>query len=205
MLYYANPCGSDEIADAMRAGRIGYIDTPAQGNLRPAGVDWCADNGRFGKGWPGASRWLTWLTGMNPERCGFATAPDVVGDAKATLEESRPFLSVLRGLGYPAALVAQDGLEGLTVPWDEFDVLFIGGSTEWKLGHYARRLVGAANAHGKRVHMGRVNSNKRLRYAASIGCHSADGTYLRFGPRVNLPKLLSWLHELESNPPVAVA
>ncbi len=30
------------------------------------------------------------------------------------------------------------------------------------------------------------------RYAAAIGCDSADGTYLTFGPDVNLPRLLSW-------------
>ena len=29
---------------------------------------------------------------------------------------------------------------------------------------------------GKWVHMGRVNSTRRIRYAASIGCDSVDGT-----------------------------
>jgi hypothetical protein len=42
------------------------------------------------------------------------------------------------------------------------------------------------------VHCGRVNSWKRLAYAESIGCTSADGTYLTFGPEINLPKLLGW-------------
>jgi hypothetical protein len=32
---------------------------------------------------------------------------------------------------------------------------------------------------------------------ASWGCDSVDGTYLTFGPRINLPKLLRWLAELE--------
>ena len=50
-----------------------------------------------------------------------------------------------------------------------------------------------AKRRGKHVHMGRVNSLTRLRYADHIGCDSADGTYLVFGPDVNLPKLLDWL------------
>lgn len=191
--YYANPVRA--AAPAMAAGVLGYIDTPAQGNRRPAGVKWCADNGCYGKGWPGSTAWVAWLTANagDAATCSFATAPDVVGHAAATLERSAPWLPVIRSLGYPAALVAQDGLEELDVPWDTFDVLFIGGSTEWKLGPEARGLVAEAKARGKAVHMGRVNSRRRYDYAAAIGCDSVDGTYLVYGPTVNLPKLLSWV------------
>jgi len=193
VLYLANPCGAATVA-AMQSGVIGFIDTPAQGNHRPAGVVWCADNGCFGKGYPGDQKWLGWLAdnAHAADTCLFATAPDVVGDAAATLARSAPWLPKIRELGYPAALVAQDGLEDLEVPWGEFDVLFIGGSTEWKLGAAVRRLVGDAKRCGKRVHMGRVNSEKRYRYAMGIGCDTADGTYLTFGPDQNLPDVLAW-------------
>lgn len=193
MLYLANPCGPDVIT-AMQDSLIGYIDTPAQGNRRPAGVQWCADNGCFGKGYPGDEKWLAWLAknADDASTCLFATAPDVVGDAAATLARSVPFLPAIRALGYPAALVAQDGLEDLDVPWDEFDVLFIGGSTDWKLGPAARALVTEAKARGKWVHMGRVNSERRYRIAHEMGCDSADGTFLTFGPKILLPRLLSW-------------
>jgi len=193
MLYLANPCGP-VVRRAMLDGLIGYIDTPAQRNIRGAGVVWCADNGCFGQGYPGDERWLAWLTKHKDDAatCLFATAPDVVGDAAATLERSAPFLPKIRALGYPAALVAQDGLEDLVVPWDDFDVLFIGGTDAFKLGAAARGLVREAKARGKHVHMGRVNSGKRYKYAHAIGCDSVDGTYLTFGPKKNLPKLLSW-------------
>lgn len=193
MLFLANPCGPAVIA-AMQDERLGYIDTPAQGNRRPEGVTWCADNGCFGKGYPGDVKWLAWLekNSYAAADCLFATAPDVVGDAAATLERSAPFLQQIRALGYPAALVAQDGLEDLEVPWEEFDVLFIGGSTEWKLGPAARDLIRQAKARSKWVHMGRVNSERRYRYANDLGCDSVDGTYLTFGPDINLPKLLNW-------------
>jgi hypothetical protein len=181
----------------MARGEIGMICTPAEGRS-PAGVAyWAADNGCFGKGYPGDEVWLAWLTRRveHASRCLFATAPDVVADAEATLVRSLPWLPVIRQLGYPAALVAQDGLEDLAVPWDDFDVLFIGGSTAWKLSRHARHLVAEANRRGKPVHMGRVNSRRRWTYAEYIGCDSVDGTFLAFGPDANLHRLRGWIDQ----------
>lgn len=182
----------------MQAGVLGCITTPAQSNPVPRDVLWCADNGCFGKGYPGDAEFLAWLKDRPSDRalCKFATAPDVVGDAHATLVRSQPFLPRIRALGYQAALVAQDGLTFETAPWHTFDVLFIGGTTEWKLGTEARWLVRSAKKRGKWVHMGRVNSRRRLRYAHAIGCDSVDGTFLTFGPAVNLRRLTPWIHEI---------
>jgi hypothetical protein len=192
ILYLANPCGPD-VVTAMQSGVIGYVDTPAQGNKRPEGVVWAADNGCFSDTFD-ERKWSRFLrdNAHDADTCLFAVAPDVVGDAAATLERSRPHLPWIRSLGYPAAFVAQDGQESLPVPWEEFDVLFIGGTTAWKLGPHARALVAEARARGKWVHMGRVNSQRRYEYARAIGCDSADGTFLTFGPHENLPKLLAW-------------
>lgn len=191
MLYFANPTGAD-VQALMAAGELGCIVTPAQGNRIPTGAPWCADNGCFGKGYPGDAKWLRWLERrVQTPGCLFAVAPDVVGDAAATLARSAPFLPRIRELGVPAALVAQDGLEHLTIPWADFDVLFIGGSTEWKLGAAARRIVAEAKARGKWVHMGRVNTGKRYRYAAAIGCDSVDGTTLAQYPGT-LVDVLDW-------------
>ncbi|KJL45582.1 hypothetical protein RS82_00134 [Microbacterium trichothecenolyticum] len=180
----------------MQAGLIDCIVTPKQGNRIPEGVWICADNGCFGKGYPGDDAWWAWLQTLPATRCRFAVAPDVVGDAVATLERSRPWLERIRSLGIPAAFVAQNGLEHMPVPWDEFDVLFIGGDTEWKLGAHARALITEAKERGKWVHMGRVNSEKRLLYATHAGCDSADGTFLAFGPDKNLPILERWLRSV---------
>jgi hypothetical protein len=188
----------------MTASGLGCIITPAQGNRLPAGAAWCADNGcgpgkdgTPGGGYPGDRAYLEWLSHMSAQggrRCLFATAPDVLGDAAATIERSAPFVYRIRAsFGLPVALVAQDGLEHLDVPWTWFDVLFLGGSTSWKLGPAARGLAAEAKARGKRVHMGRVNSLKRLRYADAIGCDSADGTHVAHGPDVNLPEALRWV------------
>lgn len=108
--------------------------------------------------------------------CLFVTAPDVVADAKATMKKFLMWEPLLHRWGYPVALVAQDGLENLIVPWHKIEALFIGGSTAWKLSIEAAQLAYQAKERGKWVHMGRVNSNARLRYAQALDCDSVDGT-----------------------------
>lgn len=206
MRYFGTPSGPS-IRAAMSAGLIACITTPAQGNVVPKDAEYACDNGKFGKGWPGAGPWFEWLADTvdryGPERCAWAVAPDVPFDAVGTLAESRPWLARIRALGIPAAFAAQDGCdEDDLIPWDDFDVLFLAGTTEWKVGPVAHQLTQEARARGKGVHMGRVNSLTRLRVAEAFGCHSADGTYLAFGPDLNLGRLLGWLHELENRPSV---
>jgi hypothetical protein len=164
---------------------------------------WGADNGCFAK--PelfDAAVYLKWLRDRQyaAHNCLFATAPDVVGDAQATWVQSAPYFPIIRGMGFPAALVAQDGLEDMQIDWDAFDVLFLGGSTKWKLSHHAKLLTREAKARGKWVHMGRVNSRLRIQTAAMWGCDSADGTFLAFGPDKNIPRLLAWLDSLKQEP-----
>lgn len=188
----------------MSAGLIGCMTTPAQGNVLPAGALYACDNGKFGKGWPGADAWFDWLTRTvdryGADRCLWAVAPDVPFDAAGTLAESLPWLARIRELGIPAAFAAQDGCDLLGLPWGDFDVLFIAGSTEWKTGPVAEQLAREAKERGKGVHMGRVNSRQRLRTAEWFGCDSADGTYLAFGPDKNLARLAGWLDELGRTP-----
>lgn len=93
--------------------------TPHMGNLPPAGQVWAADNGRYSAPEKYTDvAYLEWLEKRRPDadRCLFATAPDVVGDATATLALSAPMFARIREAGYLVALVAQDGLEYLEVP-----------------------------------------------------------------------------------------
>jgi len=169
-------------------------DTGYVGQI-PSYPFWAADNGCFNHPERSVGSFLTWLRSVPVGL--FAPAPDVVGDAQLTLDRSLPVLPQIRDLGWPAAFVAQDGIEQTNVPWDEFDVLFLGGSTEFKLGRVAHEMTRQAQLKGKKVHMGRVNSYKRLKLANDWGCDTVDGTYLAFGPEVNLPKLLRWFSRLK--------
>ena len=180
----------------------GYMLTPRIGNkVDFNGTTWAADTGCFSAPEKyDQENYFRWLRERSAYagRCLFATAPDVVGDAVATLEKSLPVLPRLRGLGYKAALVAQDGLEDIEIPWDEFDCLFLGGSTEWKLSETCYDLGIEATRRGKWVHVGRVNSWKRLSAANTAGFDSADGTFLAFGPDKNILQLLGWLDRLQT-------
>lgn len=167
-------------------------------------VPWAADNDAFTNF--DERRWMTWLTSIPPAAralCLFAAAPDVVGDADATLARSTPYLPLIREMGYPVAYVAQDGFDAAVAPWGAIDWLFIGGTTAWKRserGGYA--AIAAGRQHGVRVHVGRVNGGSFLRHCASAGAESADGTKLCFGPDVNLPLVQRWLNGLVSHPPM---
>lgn len=235
--------GSMQLADRYY-GRVGVLLGPLTAGGSGAKVDyrhhipsyscWAADNGCFANagGFDEAS-WLAMLEGIVEhvdgahECCRFAVAPDVFdpvakrGDSRATVERSRPVLPKIRERGCPAALVLQDGAEQLVdeLPWDEFDVAFIGGSDAFKLGyptkvsrgnpHYLQgsaggaessqsrawaRLMAKCHTEGKAIHVGRVNSQIRMLFALSIGAESADGTFLAFsGGSDGLRQVSAWL------------
>lgn len=176
---------------------IGYIVAP-HGSVPPrhlaGATHWAADNDCFARPHlftlEGYTKWLLGLPQHRPAL--FATAPDVVGNAVATLERSLPTFSAIRRAGFPPAYVIQDGVDETPVPWGQFDCMFIGGSTEFKGTAVVYDLVQEAKQLGKWVHMGRVNSYRRVAYAAKIGCDSVDGTFLAFGPDVNMRKLEKW-------------
>lgn len=181
-------------------GDLGLLvqpDTRSHVPLLPRYGQYAVDNGCFAKGEDfDAGAWVAWMATLPLDRCLFVVAPDVVGDAAATWERSRPYLGAIRATGQRAALVAQDGVEETCIEWAAFDALFLGGSTAWKLSQAAADLADEARRRGKWTHMGRVNSLVRMRYAAEMGLDSVDGTFLAFGPEVNGARLLSWLEEL---------
>lgn len=108
--------------------------------------------------------------------CLFAVVPDVVCDAQSTLLLFNAWIGTYQRYGYPPCLVAQNGIEDTCIPWDSMAALFIGGCNLFKYSDLVRKLVAEAKQRGKWVHMGRVNSWRRIQYAIEIGCDSFDGT-----------------------------
>jgi hypothetical protein len=206
---------SGKAAPELRGSAIGLMVQPRSGLVHQIEHyrSWAADTGCYTETsnrpfltWP----WFAWLRALpHQDRCVFATAPDVLGDMRATLWRSEAWLPAIRALGYPAALVAQDGAEDVDLPWHCFDVLFVGGTTKWKLSSAASAVAAEAKRRDKLVHMGRVNSLRRIRAAALMGCASVDGTFLAYRARANgqtprsargLVELSNWLARLESEP-----
>lgn len=218
---------------------VGLMLQPASGlaSRAPHYRWWAADNGCFAQGeefdrWA----WFEWLRSLpdvgRRRRCLFAVAPDVLGDADATWERTWPWLPLVRGLGIPVAVVAQNGADAHAPLWecDElWDVLFLGGApecrrcawirtdpldqrrrcplcggglAEWKLSGAAAACAREAHRSGKWVHMGRVNSWRRLELAASWDLDSVDGTYLAFAPDANGRRLARWLSRLSAERPL---
>lgn len=199
MIYFGNP-STPAIKEAMtRRPDLGAIMTPAQGNRVDGDVRKLIDNGCFTQPEAFSIDGYRRLTAEHPQAV-FATVPDAVGDWESTLRMWREFPR--HGWAVPLAIVLQDGATIETVPWEEAGAVFVGGTTEWKLGAEARSIVQEANRRGVWAHMGRVNSRQRLRYAEWIGCDSADGTFLVFGPDQNLRRLLRWLDDVNSQPPL---
>lgn len=108
--------------------------------------------------------------------CRFVAVPDVVGSARRTLEVFRIWKHKLTD--WPLAYVCQDGQENLPLPWNDISAIFIGGSTDWKMGQHAAACLKAAKAIGKWVHAGRVNTPGRYEYFEALGADSIDGTGL---------------------------
>lgn len=178
------------VRDHGRPSNLGVLSSPrcVYRDAHDRGYRWAADNDAYAR-WDARAftRMLHVITGM--PGCLFVVAPDVVGDANATLECFYAWLNPVRATGQPVAFVAQDGLTH--VPWKDVDALFIGGTTAFKLSHEASQFAREARQRGLWVHMGRVNTRRRIRYAASIGCHSIDGTSFSRYRRVTLPAALT--------------
>jgi hypothetical protein len=176
---------------------LGHMMTPRNTNLAAAvrtGLPFALDNGAFA-GFDAARfrRSLAAVRGL--PRCLFVVCPDVVGDARATLAAFWRWGPEVRDALQPVALAAQDGLEGLDVPWNWFNALFLGGSTAWKLSRAAADLAGEAKRRGLHAHMGRVNTLRRMTYARRLGCDSVDGSGLSKRPDKFARAYCRWLRE----------
>lgn len=160
------------------------LDPRGANETPPPGVTWAADNGAFA-GFD-EYRFRAMLEKIDDRitrhkallaDCRFVTSPDVVGDHDRTLELWRVWSPTIRkGYSLPPGFVAQDGCTADLVPWSEVAAVFIGGTTEFKLGEAAADIVAEANERGIWSHMGRVNSARRIVYASGLDCRSIDGS-----------------------------
>jgi len=162
------------------------------------GVYWAADNGCYTAGDRfSVDRWLAFLSKWQGKgHCLFAVAPDVPFNHADTWERSAPFLSTIRAMGYPAALAIQNGVSVRMLEWSAFDAVFIAGTKTFKTGPAAYEVIREAKRRGLFVHIARRNSRKAIQEAFDMGADSCDGTFLRFAPDYNWPRMQSWFEKL---------
>jgi hypothetical protein len=179
MVAYASRTGTQRNLAGLRAAGWRLI-VSAAGVLRTEGMPYALDNGA----------WTAFQQGRSFDEDAFMRAvdkvgehadwivlPDIVQGGLASLDYSLLWLERLRGLEKRLLIAVQDGME----IDDVRDYLsptvgiFVGGSTEWK-----ERTAGVWGSVARRrncyLHVGRVNSVRRIRLCAAAGADSIDGT-----------------------------
>ncbi len=176
-------------------GKVGHLFSPKAQRGPFVFMPYALDNGAFGA-FSAGTEWdevpwfelLDWarLSGQAPR---WALAPDVVADRIRTLRKWDIYAPKLARYGWPLAFAVQDGMSAEDVPSDA-DVIFVGGSTEWKW-----RTVAMWCGSFPRVHIGRVNTYRRLWDCHDAGAESCDGTGWTRGDQRQLRGLMAYLEE----------
>jgi hypothetical protein len=136
-------------------------DTEVKGSVKQR-ADW--DPGRYDAVMERYGHGADWIA-----------APDIVAGGLASLRRSEAWLPRIATFAMPL-IVVQDGME----PADLWPLVgphcgvFIGGSTRWKLTTLPR-WGQLSRARGCYLHVGRVNSAKRIALCQEAGAHSFDG------------------------------
>jgi hypothetical protein len=105
----------------------------------------------------------------------FVCLPDIVGDARRTLELFEMFYDEVKPL--KICLVLQDGIGNFSIDWNRIDAVFVGGSDSFKISTEAINACKVAKMLGKWVHVGRVNTVERVRNWIGLA-DSLDGSGL---------------------------
>lgn len=183
LIAYATRTGTRRNRKAMYAAGWGFFLTPEVGRDNHLG-DWkgryALDNGAW-KAYQHGTDWDMDTFVALVERYGrgsdFVAAPDIVAGGPASLVLSLLWLPRLLKMCPRVLIPVQDGM----VPADVSKHLsprvglFVGGSTEWKLGAMGAFCRLACDL-GAWSHVGRVNSVRRINLCLSCRATSFDGT-----------------------------
>ena len=133
----------------------------------------------------------------------FVVAPYNMGDNDETLRLWDYWEPIINDLGFAAAFVLQDGITWAQVPKTNY--LFVGGSTDFKMGKTAIGICQKAKAKGSYIHVGRVNSKKRMRRAfRELKADSIDGQHWSkfIRPSLETSDFSRWLESIKNQPPL---
>ena len=150
-----------------RPGSIGLLFSPRGWSNPPYYMPYALDNGCFKQWEPELFRVMLKKTGLQRHDPLWVVVPDVVGDAESTLKLWHEWKTKIP---FRLAFACQDGMEPNDVP-KEAHCCFIGGSTDWKWNN-ADKFKGVATL----LHIARVNTENKIKFAKYIGADSVDGT-----------------------------
>ncbi|MBS2132076.1 hypothetical protein KEX41_28220 (plasmid) [Burkholderia thailandensis] len=179
MVGYASRTGTRRNLQALRAAGWRLL-VSAAGVLRAEGMRYALDNGAWSAHQQERAfdedAFLRALDKVG-ERADWIVLPDIVAGGLRSLDYSLTWLERLRGFPRQLLIAVQDGVEIDDVR--EFLSpaigIFVGGTTRWK-----EATAGAWGSVARRrncyLHVGRVNSVRRIRICAAAGANSIDGT-----------------------------
>lgn len=177
---------------------IGILLSP--GMHRPNGSVFACDNGVYaafvlGRTWGGEAMhaaYMKMIGTCHPDDPLWVLLPDVVANWRATVDLGNLYLSILRLRGFRTCIALQDGCDFDEAREMGTDAVFVVGKTPWKEAniHAAREAFP-----DKLVHVGRVNTARRLRICQSAGVDSVDGTTLNKYPVKTLPLIAKTLRQ----------
>lgn len=188
---YASRTGTRRNLAALR-GAGWRLMVSARGVLRTEGFKYCLDNGAWTAhqaGTPFDVPAFELALRDFGRGADFTVVPDIVGGGLASLDFSLEWLDEVLDRTPLALIAVQDGMvAGDVLPLVGPRVgLFVGGSTEWK--EQTLPVWGRVKRDtGCHLHVGRVNTRRRIHLCALVGADSFDGTSAsRFA--VTVPKL----------------
>ena len=156
--------------------KIGWLISPGGFKEPRKWLPYAIDNGKF-SAWSTGKDWneedffaLLDRCRLSKHKPKWVAIPDQVANKEQTLCLWSQYERRVRQYGWPAAFVVQDEMTIRDVP-KSADVVFVGGSTDWKW-----RNAASFCAAFPRVHVGRVNWVDKLEYCDRIGVESCDGT-----------------------------
>jgi hypothetical protein len=191
LLGFASRTGTRRNLEALRTCGWGLL-VSAKGVLRTEGfATYALDNGAwtaFRTGRPFDEAAFVAAVDALGARAQFVVVPDIVCGGLESLRFSEAWLPRLAGIGRRRLLAVQNGMVPADVrPFLSSEVgLFVGGDTAWK--ESSLPLWGElARERGCYLHVGRVNSARRIRLCQLAGAHSFDGTSVsRFAQTIGL-------------------
>jgi len=137
------------------------LRTPLTAYAARLGIPFGVDNGAYSEF--NEAKYLKLVAKcVNHENCLWINLPDVPYSARATtaLFHEYCYISGLKITN--RCYTVQDGITPDLIPWNYISAIFIGGSTEFKMGKTARVVARAARKRHKWVHVGRVNTPHRI-------------------------------------------
>lgn len=198
MIAYASRTGTRRNLAALRDHGWRLL-VSAAGCLRSEGFPYALDNGAwsaFQQGRPFDEHAFDKALRKMGAGADWTVLPDIVAGGHPSLDLSLKWMRRVLDETPRALLAVQNGIE----PEDVRDLLgprvglFVGGDTTWKLATMGQWCE-LARRRGCWVHIGRVNTAKRIHHCSGAGATSIDGTSAtRFA--VTVPPLTNALRQM---------